>query len=532
MLCTATPLGEVMGFRFHRRVRLFPGVRLNFSRSGISTTIGIRGAGLTIGPRGTYANVGLPGTGLSYRTRLDSPGAGRRPSLPAGPGWPDSTPPERRLPGDGPAPSNAAWGPEERIGSAPVEFLTSPGLEALRSLVHEVSNRRRDLEHEIAQRLAEISRLGLLESVCRWFLLRLLTFPLARSAERARIAAEAKHEELKEELAAARFELDFGLDDVVIREFGGLTRAFRLVERSAQIWDVTKRAAVVDKVRARTIASQSVNRESVHLDIAQAPFVEGRWRALRFGNVNGEDLYLYPGFVMVHDRDGSFALIEIDQLDLESYLVHFHEDEGVPADARVVGHTWLNANKDNTPDRRFRDNRQIPVALYGWIEFKTGGLHEAYLVSNAEAATEFATAFERYRQVLATFAARGGIVAGDESAPTAGPESAAGEDVELPQLPGAVRASAPRRLGLGFPVIDLAVAAFLAWVAMGGLPRDAGSLWRPGAVITPSERTEPAAVPPVVVAPSGLTEAVQKPAQTTVRGRDWPVTSFLRPKSA
>ena len=81
---------QVMGFRFRKSVQLFPGVRLNFSRSGVSTTIGVRGAGVTIGPRGTYANVGLPGTGLSYRARLDRPVGGRRPSHavdPFAPGW-------------------------------------------------------------------------------------------------------------------------------------------------------------------------------------------------------------------------------------------------------------------------------------------------------------------------------------------------------------------------------------------------------------------------------------------------------------
>ena len=52
-----------MGYRFRKTVQLFPGVRLNFSRSGISTTIGIPGAGLTIGARGAYANLGLSGTG-------------------------------------------------------------------------------------------------------------------------------------------------------------------------------------------------------------------------------------------------------------------------------------------------------------------------------------------------------------------------------------------------------------------------------------------------------------------------------------
>jgi len=55
-----------MGFRFHRSMRLLPGVRLNVSKSGVSTSIGRRGAWLTFGKRGTRATVGIPGTGISY----------------------------------------------------------------------------------------------------------------------------------------------------------------------------------------------------------------------------------------------------------------------------------------------------------------------------------------------------------------------------------------------------------------------------------------------------------------------------------
>ncbi len=55
-----------MGFRFRRSFRLMPGIRLNLSKSGVSTSIGRRGAWFTIGPRGARATVGIPGTGVSY----------------------------------------------------------------------------------------------------------------------------------------------------------------------------------------------------------------------------------------------------------------------------------------------------------------------------------------------------------------------------------------------------------------------------------------------------------------------------------
>ncbi len=59
-----------MGFRFRRSIRLGSGLRLNLSKSGISTSIGKPGATVNVGPRGTSTTVGLPGTGLSYRTTL------------------------------------------------------------------------------------------------------------------------------------------------------------------------------------------------------------------------------------------------------------------------------------------------------------------------------------------------------------------------------------------------------------------------------------------------------------------------------
>ncbi len=58
-----------MGFRFYRRKQLFPGLRLNLSRSGPSLTLGVRGAHVTVGRRGMTRTVGIPGTGMFYTSR-------------------------------------------------------------------------------------------------------------------------------------------------------------------------------------------------------------------------------------------------------------------------------------------------------------------------------------------------------------------------------------------------------------------------------------------------------------------------------
>lgn len=57
-----------MGLRFQRSMQLIPGVRLNFSKSGIGTSFGVRGARYSISPTGRRTvSAGIPGTGLSWR---------------------------------------------------------------------------------------------------------------------------------------------------------------------------------------------------------------------------------------------------------------------------------------------------------------------------------------------------------------------------------------------------------------------------------------------------------------------------------
>jgi hypothetical protein len=59
-----------MTFRFQRRVTIFPGVRLNFSKRGTSVSVGARGADMNFGRSGATANVGLPGTGIRWTQKV------------------------------------------------------------------------------------------------------------------------------------------------------------------------------------------------------------------------------------------------------------------------------------------------------------------------------------------------------------------------------------------------------------------------------------------------------------------------------
>jgi hypothetical protein len=57
-----------MGFRFRKTIRILPGIRLNLSKTGVSTSFGGRGLTTTIGHGKRRTTVGIPGTGMSYTT--------------------------------------------------------------------------------------------------------------------------------------------------------------------------------------------------------------------------------------------------------------------------------------------------------------------------------------------------------------------------------------------------------------------------------------------------------------------------------
>ena len=59
-----------MGWRFRKYINVLPGIRINVSKSGLSTTIGPKGANINIGSNGAYLNTGIPGTGLYNRQKI------------------------------------------------------------------------------------------------------------------------------------------------------------------------------------------------------------------------------------------------------------------------------------------------------------------------------------------------------------------------------------------------------------------------------------------------------------------------------
>jgi hypothetical protein len=71
-----------MSLRVRKSIKIMPGVRVNISKSGISTSVGVKGATVNLKPgRKVRATVGVPGTGISYTTTLSPAQKSEPPAL-------------------------------------------------------------------------------------------------------------------------------------------------------------------------------------------------------------------------------------------------------------------------------------------------------------------------------------------------------------------------------------------------------------------------------------------------------------------
>lgn len=377
-----------MGLRFRQSFQLFPGVRINVSGSGVSATFGVPGASVNLGPGGVRSTVGLPGTGLSYsHHHCGSEG-------PA-PGTPQPLAPQT------PNYALQQFFRMREINSAAVEDLSSHSLVKLRDMIVQARSQRK----EIAADLAEAQTLYQNDSADlerrQRSLFRIFYKRRIAELEHSVPQTEAEIQRLTQWQANTHIDMQFETSEAAHKAWGHLVRTFEALRGSVRIWDITSDRDV-HRVIERSAASRNIDRKPVKLEFSSSDLIQFDGRAMRFGNANGEDILIYPGMVVMPRADGAFALIDLREVQLAFELQNFIEHEQVPSDSTLVGETWAKVNKNGTPDLRFKDNYRIPIALYGKMLFTSaGGVEEEYQFSNAEAAKEFARAFEGYKSALA-----------------------------------------------------------------------------------------------------------------------------------
>jgi hypothetical protein len=366
-----------MSWSYRKRIKIIPGVHLNISRKGISTTIGVKSASMNFSTDGTYLNTGVPALGIYNRRKISS-GKGTS----SGDIIPDT--------------ATIDPVPHGNIFSVLPNEITSNDMQGIKDTIVAAHKQRMELGHDLSK-IATILRLTKIKLVLSYVFI--IGFLKRSIPEKLRYAMSSQLDtigQIKEQIDNSCMKMDIEFDPDLKARFDVLTEAFMQLSRSEKIWDVTN-AEAQNRIVARSAASTLVMKREVTIGIKHIPDIRSEFTPLWLKNANGADLYFYPGFIIMYDSHNHFGIVSLKELEFHYESVRFVEKGTVPKDSKIIDRTWEKVNKNGTPDKRFKDNYQIPIVRYGSIRLTSrNGLHEEYEFSNYEATEFFGRAFSSY----------------------------------------------------------------------------------------------------------------------------------------
>jgi hypothetical protein len=102
-------------------------------------------------------------------------------------------------------------------------------------------------------------------------------------------------DELNIQINYSIIKLEIEADDVYNELYKNVEKAFQLLIQSEKKWDITS-SKFTNRTVERTSASSTITRSEIVLSEKNLPILKYDSKALCFHNINGGDLYLYPGF--------------------------------------------------------------------------------------------------------------------------------------------------------------------------------------------------------------------------------------------
>jgi len=195
----------------------------------------------------------------------------------------------------------------------------------------------------------------------------------------------------QQERSARTTTLCYELDAESRSAFAAMQRGCAGLANSARIWRVFSEVPAWDW-KSSAGASPSIQRRVIRAGAMKAPFIATQWKVYGIA-LGAARLFFLPDQVFVFEN-GTYSTIPYDQIRVDARPKRFIERGAVPPDAEVVDHTWQYVRKDGAPDRRFANNRRIPVVEYGLVSLRSPfGIDCHLYISDVSRALAFAQAF-------------------------------------------------------------------------------------------------------------------------------------------
>lgn len=335
-----------MGLRFRKSIRFGKYFRINISKSGIGYSFGVPGARLTYSANGRVSStIGIPGSGISYTTSHNR-----------------NTPAKRNTV---PAPQVQGIGVEVSTEHANISAFQPA---EMRDLLKTIKIAKNTNTFGI---ILLILGLLLLSAFSKTNIALMVAGIVGTVLGVALIVLA--HTKLPAHL---EYEMEEDFKEAHAKRLVAWGRFFS----SSVNWQIITSAQVINK-KINAGSSAVVKRVKVGFKKSTPFYIKTDVELIRL-NLNGEKILVLPDKLIVIKK---FGIGAIDYQDVKTYTYKqgFVEYGAVPKDAQITSYTWQYVNKNGTPDKRFNNNRQLPVCLYGYVSItSTSGLDITLSCSN------------------------------------------------------------------------------------------------------------------------------------------------------
>jgi hypothetical protein len=260
--------------KFRKRVKIFPGFYLNFSNSGVSSTVGVKGASINFSKKGTYLNTSIPGTGLYKRQKI---GGGNNSSIS------DS-------PQNIPFANETVKKPDILVGeikSAETKKLTSTSLVELKENLEEIYKDRIEIAQEIGLIKKEIKSAKTIRKIACFFIIGLFIKIFKDKID----IKEDYLADLENQLKNSFLNIDIYFEKSFEEKYNFLLNSYQSLLTTEIIWDITS-SVKQDMKTTRSAASSVVTRVPVKFKFDNIDIIKSTYSSFHFENKNGGDLYI------------------------------------------------------------------------------------------------------------------------------------------------------------------------------------------------------------------------------------------------
>jgi len=357
-----------MAISFRKSISAGP-YRFNLSKSGLGLSVGVKGLRIGRGPKGNYVSAGI--AGFQYKTSLNAAG-------------------EKLT--------------QIHKQQSPDEYVTPDGVIMQEIESAEVMQMQPSNLSSILQELNE--RNGKLSAI--WPLIAITAVTVFTTYELFREYFVISIVGIVPALMIGKWidsysrstVIFYDLDDAHVDAYSGLVKVIESLQKAKKVWHIASQGQINswDTSKHHGGASGLVDRKTIEISFGLPSNLKTNFLPPVI-NVGKQNLYFFPDMILV--EEAKFGAVNMKHLHVSRAASRFIEDGRVPADAKIIGETWQHPNRDGGPDRRFANNRLIPICEYDRLTFKSAdGINEAIEFSKADASDLFVRYMRAYQKFL------------------------------------------------------------------------------------------------------------------------------------